>query len=106
MLYHHMSHLSTLQDREDLMRPFYSVCASRMSTLLQITQLHARLDLILTHVATRHQEIQQDSVEPEALLMYRDGKSLFLIISSFLTLYTTRAVERYSSTYTEDNLRS
>lgn len=74
VLYYHMSHLSSLPDREELMRPFYSASASRMSTLHQVTQLHARLDLMLTHVATRHQEAKQDVVEPEARLVYKEGK--------------------------------
>ncbi|XP_042211483.1 WD repeat-containing protein 43-like isoform X1 [Homarus americanus] len=75
VLYYHMSHLSTLPDREELMQPFYSACVSRMSTLQQVTQLHARLDLMLTHVATRHQESKQTAVEPEAILIYREESS-------------------------------
>lgn len=75
ILYHHMSHLTTLPNREELMQPFYAVSLSRMSTLHQVTQLHARLDLMLTHVTTRHQEIKQSSVEPEALLVYREESS-------------------------------
>lgn len=73
-----MSHLSTLPDRQELLRPFYSVSASRVATFMQLTELHARLDLSLTHVATKHQEAQQEQVEPSALLIYREGKLEFL----------------------------
>ncbi|XP_071514457.1 WD repeat-containing protein 43 [Panulirus ornatus] len=75
VLYYHMSHLSSHPDREELMQPFYSASAARMSSLYQVTQLHARLDLMLTHVATRHEEAKQDAVEPEALLVYREESS-------------------------------
>lgn len=69
-----MSHLSTLPDRQELLRPFYSISASRVSTFMQLTELHARLDLSLTHVATKHQEAQQAQVEPSALLIYNEGE--------------------------------
>ncbi|XP_064114871.1 WD repeat-containing protein 43-like [Macrobrachium nipponense] len=75
VLYHHMSHLSTVPDRQELMQPFFNISAARMSTFSQVTQLHARLDLILTHVAARQQEVKQKDTEPEALLVYRDESS-------------------------------
>lgn len=75
VLYHHMSHLSTLPDRQELLRPFYSISASRVASFMQLTELHARLDLSLTHVATKHQEAQQSQVEPSALLIYREEES-------------------------------
>ncbi|KAK8401798.1 hypothetical protein O3P69_001124 [Scylla paramamosain] len=75
VLYHHMSHLSTLPDRQELLRPFYSISASRVATFMQLMELHARLDLSLTHVATKHHEAQQAQVEPSALLIYREEES-------------------------------
>lgn len=75
VLYHHMSHLSTLPGREELLRPFYALSASRVATFMQLTELHARLDLSLTHVATKHQEAQQAHVEPSAMLIYREEDS-------------------------------
>ncbi|XP_068228522.1 WD repeat-containing protein 43 [Palaemon carinicauda] len=75
VLYHHMSHLTTVPDRQKLMQPFFNISAARMSTFSQVTQLHARLDLILTHVAARQQEVKQKDAEPEALLVYRDESS-------------------------------
>lgn len=75
VLYHHMSHLTTVPDRQELMQPFFNISAARMSTFSQVTQLHARLDLMLTHVAARQQEVKQNDAEPEALLVYRDESS-------------------------------
>lgn len=75
ILYHHMSLLSTLPNRVELLQPFYAVSASRMSTLHQLTRLHARLDLLLMHVTRRHQEIKEAAVEPEALLVYKEDPS-------------------------------
>ncbi|XP_042881003.1 WD repeat-containing protein 43-like isoform X2 [Penaeus japonicus] len=75
VLYYHMSHLSTIPNRMELMRPFFSASASKLSTLIQVTQLHARLDLMLNHVATRHQEEKQAEIEPDAMLVYRDDSS-------------------------------
>ncbi|XP_045117827.1 WD repeat-containing protein 43-like isoform X2 [Portunus trituberculatus] len=75
VLYHHMSHLSTLPNRQELLRPFYSISASRVATFMQLTELHARLDLSLTHVATKHKDAKQAQVEPSALLIYREEDS-------------------------------
>lgn len=75
VLYYHMSHLSTIPNRMELMRPFFSASASKLSTLIQVMQLHARLDLMLNHVATRHQEEKQAEIDPDAMLVYRDDSS-------------------------------
>ncbi|CAL4084520.1 unnamed protein product, partial [Meganyctiphanes norvegica] len=75
VLYNHMSHLSTVGNREELMRPFYCVSAARLSTLPEVTQLHARLHLMLSHVNTRHNDAQRAEADPEALLVYRDESS-------------------------------
>ncbi|KAK7077716.1 hypothetical protein SK128_017017 [Halocaridina rubra] len=75
VLYNHMSHLTTVPDRQELMQSFFNISAARMSTFSQVTQLHARLDLMLTHVAARQQEVKQKDTEPEALLVYRDESS-------------------------------
>ena len=68
-----MSYLSTLPDKQSLMQPFYAEGAALMSSHTKLTQLQARLDLILTQVTNRHQDANKES-EPEALLVYRDGK--------------------------------
>jgi len=75
VLYNHMSHLSTVGHREELVRPFYCVSAGRLSTLPEVTQLYARLHLMLSHVNTRHNDAQRAEADPEALLVYRDESS-------------------------------
>ena len=80
-----MSHLTTVPDRQELMQPFINISAARMSAFAQVTQLHSRLDLLLTHVTKRQQEIKQSDAEP-ALLVYRDGKLLLLLLLKLLQL--------------------
>lgn len=68
-----MSFLSTLPDREDLVLPFYNLATGRVTCLVQMMQLHARLDLVLTHVTARHKEASDHQADYEALLTYQDG---------------------------------
>ncbi|KAK3885407.1 hypothetical protein Pcinc_010376 [Petrolisthes cinctipes] len=75
VLYHHMSFLSTLPDREALVLPFYRLAMSTMSSLVQMMQLQARLDLLLTHVTTRHQGAKEQQQDHPALLTYEDDSS-------------------------------
>lgn len=73
ILYHHMNFLSTLPDREDLVLPFYNLATGRVTSLVQMMQIHARLDLVLTHVTARHKEASDHQADYEALLTYQDG---------------------------------
>ena len=72
-----MSLLSSLPDKETIMRPLYTVCNSRLKTLNSVSQLHSRVHLLLTHVKNREIQKTSDDNLHDPLLIYKDGK-LFL----------------------------
>ena len=71
---HHMSLLSSLPEKEEILHPFYAICNSRVAALRAVTDLHSRVDLVLAQAKSRRTAVTEGKTY-DALLAYKEGDS-------------------------------
>ncbi|RXG56242.1 WD repeat-containing protein 43 [Armadillidium vulgare] len=76
VLFHHMSYLISVPEKEELLQPFHSIFEARKTCYFAVSRLHSRMSLLLTQVKNRHENTTQSvELQTEPLYKYKEDLS-------------------------------